>query len=71
MKRDMDLVRLILLEIEKKYVSTAIFDLNIEGYDMATVAYHCKIMHEAGLLSDYKAQYADDTICFFCDRFTI
>lgn len=33
MKRDMDLVRLILLEIEKKYVSTAIFDLNIEGYD--------------------------------------
>ena len=65
MKRDMDLVRLILLEIEKKYVSTAIFDLNIEGYDMATVAYHCKIMHEAGLLSDYKAQYADDTICFF------
>lgn len=66
MKRDMDLVRLILLEIEKKYVSTAIFDLNIEGYDMATVAYHCKIMYEAGLLSNYNAQYADDTICFFC-----
>lgn len=65
MKRDMDLVRLILLKIEEEYVSTAIFNLKIEGYDMATVAYHCKIMHDAGLLSEYKGKCGNDTIYAF------
>lgn len=65
MKRDMDLVRLILLEIEKEYVSTAIYNLSVDGYDMATVAYHCKILHEKGLISDYKAQYASNEIYSF------
>ena len=37
MKRDMDLVRKILLKIEEEYVSTAIYNLSIDGYDMATV----------------------------------
>ncbi len=62
MRRDMDLVRDILLEIEKQYVSTVIYNLKIEGYDTETIAYHCKILYEAGLISDYKAQYADNTI---------
>lgn len=65
MKRDMDLVRLILLKIEEKYKSTAIVNLPIEGYDMETVAYHCKIMDEAGLISNYQAQYAEDTLYAF------
>lgn len=65
MKRDMDLVRLILLEIEDKYRSTAIYDLAIDGYDTEIVAYHCKILYEAGLISDYKAQYADNEIYVF------
>ena len=65
MKRDMDLVRLILLEIEDKYRSTAISDLAIDGYDTEMVAYHCKILYEAGLISDYKAQYADNEIYVF------
>ena len=65
MKRDMDLVRLILLEIEDKYRSTAIYNLAIEGYDPETVAYHCKILYEAGLISNYKAQYADNEIYAF------
>ena len=65
MKRDMDLVRLILLEIEDKYRSTAIYDLAIDGYDTEMVAYHCKILNEAGLISDYKAQYADNEIYVF------
>ncbi len=65
MKRDMDLVREILLKIEEQYVSTAIFNLKIEGYDLQTVAYHCKIMHEAGLLSHYCAQYGDNKIYVF------
>ncbi len=65
MKRDMDLVREILLQIEKQYISTAIYDLEIQGYDMPTVAYHCKILYDAGLISDYKAQYADGDIYYF------
>ena len=65
MKRNMDLVREILLEIEKQYVSTAIYNLKVEGYDAETIAYHCKILFEAGLISDYKAQYADNTIYSF------
>lgn len=44
MKRDMDLVRLILLKIEEEYKSHNIIDLTIDGYDMETVAYHCKIL---------------------------
>lgn len=66
MKRDMDLVRKILLKIEEEYVSTAIYNLSIDGYDMATVAYHCKILHETGLISDYGAQYGDNEIYAFC-----
>ena len=65
MKRDMELVRLILLKIEEEYRSTAIYNLNISGYDMETVAYHCKILNEAGLISDYGAQYADNSLWSF------
>ncbi len=32
---------------------------------METVAYHCKILHEAGLISGYNAQNASDTINLF------
>lgn len=65
MKRDMELVRLILLKIEEEYSSTAISNLNISGYDMETVAYHCKILNEAGLISDYGARYADNSLWSF------
>lgn len=65
MKRDMELVRLILLKIEEEYRSTAIYNLNISGYDMETVAYHCKILNEAGLISDYGARYADNSLWSF------
>lgn len=65
MKRDMDLVRKILLEIEKNCVSTAITNLYIDGYDMETVAYHCKILYEAGLIFNYKPFYADNRLYSF------
>lgn len=65
MKRDMELVRKILFEIEDKYVSTMLIGLQIEGYDQATVAYHCKIMHEAGLISEYKSHYASNELNIF------
>lgn len=65
MKRDMDLIRLILLRIEEQYRSTAIYDLSVDGYDKETVAYHCKILHEAGLIADYKARYGDNQLLSF------
>lgn len=65
MKRDMDLVRLILLKIEEDYISTALINLSIDGYDMETVAYHCKIMYEKGLVSAYDANYAGGELYIF------
>ena len=65
MKRDMDLIRLSLLKIEEEYSSTAIYDLQIDGYDMETIAYHCKLLKEAEFISDYAAEYGDGEICSF------
>ena len=65
MKRDMDLVRLILLKIEEDYVSTALYNIEVDGYDKETIAYHCKILHEAGFISDYGARYADNALYSF------
>ena len=65
MKRDMELVRLVLLAIEEEYRSTAIINLKIDGYDMETVAYHCKMLEEAGFVSDYRAHYASDGLYMF------
>ena len=65
MKRDMELCRKILFAIEEQYVDTAIFNLKIEDYSIEQIAYHCKLLYEADLISDYKAQYADDHIYLF------
>jgi hypothetical protein len=64
-ERDMYLIRKILLEIEARHESTVIYNLCIDGYDTDTIAYHCKIMNERGLVSDYNNQYADNKICCF------
>ena len=67
MQRDMDLIRKILFVIEGKYVDTWLpgSDVQIDGYDMKTIAYHCALLHDAGLIYDYKAQYAGDGLYFF------
>lgn len=65
MKRDMELIRKILFAIEEKYVDVAIYDLEIDGYDLKTVAYHCSILKDAGLISDYGASYGGDELLDF------
>lgn len=64
MQRDMELIRKILFVIEEKYVDTALMgnDIQIEGYDTKSIAYHCALLHDAGLISDYKAQYAENEL---------
>ena len=65
MKRDMDLCRLILFKIEDEYKSTALSHLQIDGYDIEIIAYHCDLLFEAGLIKSYKPTYASDKIYFF------
>lgn len=65
MKRDMDLCRKILFAIEEQYVDVALYNIGIEGYSMEEVAYHCKILRDAKLISDYGAQYASNQIYSF------
>ena len=50
MKRDMDLVRAILLEIEKHEHGFAPDEWNVEGYTEEQINYHAYIMMEGGLV---------------------
>lgn len=65
MKRNMDLCRKILLAIEEKYIDTPIYNLKIENYPVEQIAYHCKILHDANLIFDYKANYGGNHIVSF------
>jgi hypothetical protein len=65
MKRDMELIRKILFSIENEHVDIALMGLNIPGYDFKTVAYHCKQLYEANMVSSYDSQFAGDGLyCF-------
>ena len=50
MKRDMDLARLILLEIEDRSWDETGRPLKIDGYSDESVSYQIKLMGEAGLI---------------------
>ncbi len=50
MKRDMDLVRKILLEIEEAPFSGGWLDFDLEGYDESELSYHTMLLDEAGLI---------------------
>ncbi|WP_295155826.1 DUF2513 domain-containing protein [Selenomonas sp. AE3005] len=65
MKRDMDLCRKILLTVEKMHIDSPIVTLRIEGYDTSTIAYHCQILYDAGLLLSYKPVLGGDTVQYF------
>ena len=53
------------MKIEEEYVDVALYNISIEGYDSKTVAYHCKILNDAGLISDYGAQFAGNELWSF------
>jgi len=50
MRRDMDLVRSILLELEKSESYAGFADIAIEGYSPDDISYHVLLLHEAGLI---------------------
>ncbi len=51
MKRDMELIRAILLEVEKQDPASNLPAIEIEGYDNKTVFEHAKLMEEGGLIN--------------------
>lgn len=65
MRRDMELCRKILLAVEEQYVDVALFNLQIEDYSIEELAYHCKLLYEAGLIADCKMKYADGHVWTF------
>lgn len=67
MQRDMELIRKILFAIEEKYIDTWLSSdkIQIDGYDMKIIAYHCAILHDAGLIYDYKGHYSGNELQFF------
>lgn len=65
MKRDMELCRKILFAIEEQYVDVALCNLKIEDYSTEELAYHCKLLYDAGLIADCKIKYADGHVWTF------
>lgn len=65
MKRDMELIRKILFKIEDTVANVAEYNLEIEGYTIDQVAYHCSILHEGGYIHVYKGNYAEDGLYSF------
>ncbi len=62
MKRDMDLVRKIFIEVEKAESYDKPFELEVEGFSSDQVAYHLLLLKDAGLLeveesSNWSATY--------------
>lgn len=50
MKRDIKLIKSILMEIEKSQSPRDWLNINIEGKTSDQVAYHVKLLHDAGLI---------------------
>jgi hypothetical protein len=67
MKRDMELLRKILFAIEEQYKpgSGFLHRISIDGYDLETVAEHCDLLHQQGLITSYKPLRGNDTIVDF------
>jgi len=60
MKRDMELVRLILIEIEKQPSYFINIELIFNGYTQEEVSYHVMLLHEAGLIIAIDASSVSD-----------
>jgi Hypothetical protein (DUF2513) len=50
MKRDMELVRKILLAVEEATTTDKPIPIKLEGYDLRVISYHIQRLHEAGLI---------------------
>lgn len=58
-KRDMDLVRQILLACEASQELQTMVRLSLKGYKREVVSYHVELMHDAGLVTAMDASSSD------------
>lgn len=56
MKRNMELVREILLAVESANPFECIKDMKIGGFDKQEVAYHCELLYQAGFIKEYHGE---------------
>lgn len=69
MKRDMDLVRTILIELEKCPYSGGWHEIHVPGYTDDEISYHVQLMHETGLIEAVDLS-SHDGICWMPKRLT-
>ena len=50
MKRDLDLVRAILLDVETRATPLELIDPEVDGYNELEVSYHVMLLEDAGLI---------------------
>ena len=65
MKRELQLIKKILLKIEEEYENTTLFGLKIEGYTTQQIANHVELLYGEGLISYYKGQYGGNKLWSF------
>lgn len=65
MKKDLELIKKILLKIENEYAGKPLINIGIEGYDMQQIAYHVSLLSEGGLISKFNPRYGDGQIFMF------
>ena len=65
MQRDMELIRKILFKIEDTVDNTGKTNLQIEGYAMEQVAYHCSILYEGGYIHSCNIKYGSNEVHLF------
>ena len=53
MKRNMDLIREILLAIEEQHEYGPVYGLSVQGYSNNQIAYHCQLLYEHGFIDSY------------------
>lgn len=61
MKRDIELMRKILLEIERQESGYAPIDMLIEGYTQEQIRYHAHLMMQGGLIEGIKCTNLSST----------
>ena len=68
MKRDMDLCRKILIEVEKRPTTTAPDLVVIEGYSTGEVGYNAWLLNQGGLLEGKDVTGTGDSVDLFAPR---
>lgn len=63
----MELMRKILFAIEEQHLpgTSGLINMEVEDYSMPVIAEHCELLNQAGLVSFYQSEFADNEIDFF------